>query len=391
MSGQAQPARKLRIAVLNRHFGYRFGGAERYAAAVVEELAARHEIHVFAQEIEHDFPGVTYHRISRPMAKPRWLNQLWFAFETWRQTRHGFDAVHSHENTWHGDLQTVHVRPFRLGLFHNRSGLRRALKWVSLFTSPRLLAYWWLEAARFSPRPGRQVIATSGQVMADTVQAYPHTAACMHVIAPGVKVPDTPPDRNLARAQLGLPQDVALALFVGNDYAKKGLGTLLEALPQVPDLHLAVVGNSQHKASFERQAQQLQVAERVHFVGSLADVTPAYAAADLLVHPTTEDTYAMVVLEAMAHGLPVIVSSAPYCGIAAELLHKQQALILDDPRDAQALGHALQRLMSCPQLQERLRAAGRQFAGERSWRAVAEQHNALLLQTAGKPHPHHPS
>ena len=378
MSGQAQPARKLRIAVLNRHFGYRFGGAERYAAAVVEELAARHEIHVFAQDIEHDFPGVTYHQISRPMAKPRWLNQIWFAFETWRQTRRGFDAVHSHENTWHGDLQTVHVRPFRLGLFHNRHGLRRAFKWVSLFTSPRLLAYWWLEAARFSPRPGLQVIATSGQVMADTVQAYPHTAACMHVIAPGVKVPDTPADRAKAREQLGLPQGVALALFVGNDYAKKGLGTLLEALPQVPDLHLAVVGNSQQITAFRNRAQQLQLSERVHFVGSLADVTPAYAAADLLVHPTTEDTYAMVVLEAMAHGLPVIVSSAPYCGIAAELVHEQEALILDNPYDARGLANQLLRMLPSPHLQMHLVRKARQFAISRGWAGTALRYESLI-------------
>ena len=382
MNGPGPTTRRLRIAVLNRHFGYRFGGAERYAAAVVEELAARHEVHVFAQEIEHTHPGVSYHHVSRPMAKPRWVNQLWFAWQTWRLTRQGFDVVHSHENTWHGDLQTVHVRPFKVGLFHDRKGLRRVLRWLSLFTSPRLLSYWWLEAARFSPRPRRQIVATSDQVMAETLHAYPDTASRMHVIAPGVNLPQRQAAAADARRQLALPPDVPLALFVGNDYAKKGLGTLLQALTSVPNLHLAVVGNGQHIATFRRQAEQLQMANRVHFLGSLPDVTPVYCAADLLVHPTTEDTYAMVVLEAMAHGLPVIVSSAPYCGIAAELTHEQQALVLQDPRDAQALAGLLKRLLASPPLQEQLRAAGRHFAGERSWQAVAEQHEALLLQIA---------
>lgn len=382
MNGPGPTTRRLRIAVLNRHFGYRFGGAERYAAAVVEELAARHEVHVFAQEIEHTHPGVSYHHVSRPMAKPRWVNQLWFAWQTWRLTRQGFDVVHSHENTWHGDLQTVHVRPFKVGLFHDRKGLRRVLRWLSLFTSPRLLSYWWLEAARFSPRPRRQIVATSDQVMAETLHAYPDTASRMHVIAPGVNLPQRQEAAADARQQLALPPDVPLALFVGNDYAKKGLGTLLQALTSVPNLHLAVVGNGQHIATFRRQAEQLQMANRVHFLGSLPDVTPVYCAADLLVHPTTEDTYAMVVLEAMAHGLPAIVSSAPYCGIAAELTHEQQALVLQDPRDAQALAGLLKRLLASPPLQEQLRAAGRHFAGERSWQAVAEQHEALLLQIA---------
>lgn len=372
------PPQRLRIAVLNRHFGYRFGGAERYAAAVVEELAARHEVHVFAQEIEHAHPGVAYHRVARPLAKPRWINQLWFAWQTWRLTRRGFDVVHSHENTWHGDVQTVHVRPFKVGLFHNRKGFRRTLRWLSLFTSPRLLAYWWLEATRFSPHPNRHFVATSDQVMAETLRAYPDTAPRMHVIAPGVNLPQHQASPAEARRQLSLPSDVPLALFVGNDYAKKGLGTLLQALCGVPDLHLAVVGNGQHIATFQRQAEQLHVADRVHFIGSLPDVRPAYCAADFLVHPTTEDTYAMVVLEAMAHGLPVLVSRAPYCGIAADLRHDHHALILDNPRDAQALAKEITRLLASPQLQNHLARAGQHFASQRSWSAVAQQHEALF-------------
>jgi len=139
-----------------------------------------------------------------------------------------------------------------------------------------------------------------------------------------------------------------------------------------------LVGNGQHIATFRRQAEQLLLTDRVHFLGSLPDVTPAYCAADLLVHPTTEDTYAMVVLEAMAHGLPVIVSNAPYCGIAAELTHEQQALILQDPRDAQALAGLLTRLITSQQLQKQLRRTGRQFASERNWHAVANHYESLF-------------
>jgi len=375
-------SQRLRIAVFNRHFGYRFGGAERYAAAVVEELAARHEVHVFAQEIEHDFPGVTYHRISRPLVKPRWVNQLWFAYQTWRQTRHGFDIVHSHENTWHGHLQTVHVRPFRVGLFHARSPSKRWLRWVSLWTSPRLIAYWFLEAARFKPRTDKRIVATSNHVMAEALSAYPATKSLMHVIPPGVNLPQTQLDPTDARKKLSLPAQVPLALFIGNDYAKKGLSTLLTALVKVPMLHLAVVGSRQHITSFQRQAQQLQIADRVHFLGSMPDINPAYAAANLLVHPTTEDTYAMVVLEAMAHGLPVVVSSATYCGIAADLTHGTHALILDNPLDADALAQHLQRLLTTPELHLALQTAGQQFAEQRTWQTVAEQHEVLFQQIA---------
>ncbi|MDO8370547.1 MAG: glycosyltransferase, partial [Polaromonas sp.] len=131
--------RRLRIAVLNRVFDPAGGGAERYSIALVEQLAQRHEIHVFAQQIRHHAPGVTYHRVSMPLRKPRWLNQLWYARATWWATRRGFDIVHSHENTWHGQVQTVHVLPVKYNLFHGRTGWPRLLAWVKVWTSPRLL------------------------------------------------------------------------------------------------------------------------------------------------------------------------------------------------------------------------------------------------------------
>ena len=62
--------KRLRIAVLNRTFSPVGGGAERYSIAMVEQLASRHEIHVFAQEIDHSWPGVAYHRIAMPL-RPR--------------------------------------------------------------------------------------------------------------------------------------------------------------------------------------------------------------------------------------------------------------------------------------------------------------------------------
>ena len=372
------PSPRLRIAVLNRHFGYRFGGAERYAAAIAEELSDTYEVHVFAQDIEHHHPGITYHPVSRPFNKPRWLNQLWFALQTWRLTRHGFDVVHSHENTWHGDLQTVHVRPFRVGLFHGLSPARRALRWLSLFTSPRLITYWWLEAARLSVKPGRRIVATSDQVKRDTLMGYPHTASMLEVIPPGVNMPALRLTTSPARAQLQLPLDVPLALFVGNDFDKKGLSALIQALALTPGLHVAVVGQGRHLQRYREQIATLGLADRVHLLGSLSDVTPAYAAADWLVHPTTEDTYAMVVLEAMASGLPVIVSSARFCGVAAELTHTVNALILDDPRDEKQLSERLLSLLEDPSLRESLSRAGLSFAQERTWRQAAARHEALI-------------
>lgn len=374
--------KRLRIAVLNRHFGKRFGGAEHYSVAVAEQLAQRHEVHVFAQEIEHQQPGFHYHRIWRPLAKPRWLNQLWYALASWWLTRTGFDVVHSHENTWHGHIQTIHVRPFRIGLFHQRSGWRRALRWLSLLTSPRLLTYWLLEWARMRPRADRRVVATSDAVRAEILQAYPGVAPVLSTVPPGVVIPLAAADPSRLRRQLQLPLSGPLALFVANDYEKKGLPTLLQAMTELPGLHLAVVGNPKQQSSFQQQAHTLGLAQRVHFLGTLADVGPAYGAADFLVHPTTEDTYAMVVLEAMAHGLPVVVSGPRHCGISALLVDGVDALILDDPRDPAKLADRIQALMDDPQRRARLIQAGHEFAKTKDWHTQASQYASLASELA---------
>lgn len=382
--------KRLRIAVLNRIFRPTGGGAERYSIALVEQLAARHDIHVFAQQIDHQWPGVTYHRVARPFDKPRWINQLWFALATWWQTRRGFDVVHSHENTWHGRVQTVHVVPVRYSLLHGRAGWRRALRWLKIVSSPRLLTYLALEAGRYRVADGRCVALASRSQLAVMAEAFPHAVAACQVVSPGVAtVPGqaSVDQRQLARAQLGLPQTGRCVLMVGNDFRKKGLPALLEALRQLPqDVYLAVVGNAAQQALVQADLQASGQAARVFFLGALAAVDVAYQAADCLAHPTLEDSFAMVVLEAMSHGLPVVVSSAIYCGIAAELRDAEDAVLLSDPRDAQALAQALCRILDDAVLAAQLREQGLAFARRHLWSQIALNQEAIYRRLAASSH-----
>lgn len=375
--------KRLRVAVLNRQFLAAGGGAERYSIALVEQLAARHDIHVFAQHIGHSWPGVSYHQISCPLKRPRWINQLWYATVSWWATRNGFDLVHSHENTWHGQVQTVHVLPVKYNLLHGLSGWRRALRWLKVATSPRLLVYLALERSRYSLRRPRAIVLTSNTLVPQMLEAYPACAPAIRVVTPGVDRvwgQATPLELADARHKLGLPEEGFCILFVGNDYRKKGLTTLLQALQQLPaHCYVAVVGNPAQMPPFQVHAKDAGLGQRVFFLGALPDVAPAYQAADVLAHPTHEDTFAMVVLEAMAHGLPVVVSCARYCGIAALLTHESNALVLDDPLDAQALTTALKRLIEDRALYGSLSMAALDFAKQHQWAALAQQQESIYL------------
>lgn len=375
--------RRLRIAVLNRVFSPSAGGAERYSMALVEQLAQRHEIHVFAQKIEHQGAGVTYHRVSSPFAKPRWLNQLWYAAATWRATRDGFDLVHSHENTWHGQVQSVHVVPVKYNLLHGRSGGRLLLRWLKVLGSPRLLAYLWLERRRFSVADGRCIVVASGNLMKQMVASYPATAASLRLLTPGVARvvgPASSVQQLAARQRLGLPEAGFGILFVANDYKKKGLDTLLQALQKLPPgSWVAVVGKSGQIPEYSALASALGVADRVTFLGPLKDVADAYVAADCLVHPTLEDAFAMVVLEAMAHGLPVVVSNQRYCGISSLLADCGNALLLEDPHDTSALAASIGRLLEDPALRGRLGQAAAHFAKSYLWSEIARMQEQIYF------------
>ena len=383
MTDPAEPSTpcRLRIAVLNRNFSATGGGAERYSIALVELLANRHDIHVFAQHINHTWPGVTYHRVSQHMTRPRWLNQLWYVGATWWATRRGFDIVHSHENTWHGNIQTMHVLPVKYNLFHGRQGMAYVWRWLKVATSLRLMVYLWLERQRLSGRQPRAIVVTSESLKAQTALAYPASRQALKVVTPGVDhiVGAATAEKQLgARQRLGLPAIGQCILFIGNDYRKKGLTTLLAAMAQLPmGCFLAVVGNPKQIPSFKAQAEAAGLTNRVFFLGAQKRMDVVYSAANFLVHPTLEDTFGMVVLEAMAQGLPVIVSGPTYCGISSLLTHDVTALILDDPTKIPELANAMGRMLRDAALRDRLIESGLAFANEHSWTAVGDDYDGI--------------
>jgi glycosyltransferase involved in cell wall biosynthesis len=368
----------MKIAVISRVFSRAGGGAESYSVNLVAQLVKNHEVHVFSQQSDHPVEGAFYHRVFCLRPRPRWINQLLFALATWKMTRQGFDVIHSHENTWHGQIQTVHVRPTRFNLLHGQHGLRAWMRWLKIMLSPRLLTYLWLEGARFKVEQGRHVVATSSGLLGLCELAYPQSKSVLSVITPGGVLPVKPISMQGARSSLGLSDNPPMLLFVANDYCRKGLDALLQALVLMPKtVELLVAGGLEQAPKYRQMADRLGLSARVHFVGSLNEMSAAYRAANCLVHPTLEDSFAMVVLEAMAHELPVVVSGPRHCGIAEHLTDGEQAVLLSDPRDAQALATRVIHVLQQDTLSAKLKQHGLEFAKQHSWEQAALKYVAL--------------
>ena len=367
--------KRLKIAVLHRTFCASAGGAEAYAVALALDLAQRHEVHVFAQTIDASLPSVKFHPIALFFKRPRWLNQLWYATATWWLTRKGFDIVHSHENTWHGNIQTIHVIPMRCKSLAD--GLGQKLKF---FTSPRLWTYAALEFFRFRINSKRLWVAVSSPLMQQLQQMHPPLPSTkLSSISPGIYQPTNQEQGTAQRAHFfpDTTPSTKILLWVGNDAVKKNLQTVLKALSSLDSSYkLLVVGKARPLKHWQDQLEALGIAERVKFLGVVSAMNDIYASACILLHPTLEDTFGMVVLEAMSHGLPVVVSSSKYCGIAADLQNGFNATILTDPKDVEAMKAAVIALAQ-PVHRAKYQANSVAYANNCLWPHVAEQYEVL--------------
>lgn len=121
--------------------------------------------------------------------------------------------------------------------------------------------------------------------------------------------PGMPGEREAALRALRLDPDKQYALFVGGEWARKGLPFALRVIAaSMTDIHLIIAGSGP-QASYRERAVGLGVEQRVHFLGSCADTSALYRAGLALLMPSLYEAFSLVSLEAAASGLPILASS----------------------------------------------------------------------------------
>lgn len=188
--------------------------------------------------------------------------------------------------------------------------------------------------------------------------------------------------RDITRGELGV-DDGRLILLVGNDEFTKGVDQAVASLAHLPeDVILAVAGqlDASHVA---RWAEAAGVGDRVLVWPHIPDVRRYYAAADVLIAPSRQDAFNLPVLEALACGLPAVVSART--GVAELLEHGRHALVADEPEDSENLAGLVRRILDDVDLRERLIREGRALAEECSWQNNAERTADLIEREATTP------
>jgi glycosyltransferase involved in cell wall biosynthesis len=226
----------------------------------------------------------------------------------------------------------------------------------------------------------RCVVAVSPRTGRELVEQVHLPKQQVQVICNGVDPDEFFPDpesRARVRRELAIPADRMALLYVG-EYAvpRKGLATVLEALAGLPkNIHLYIAG----RGSTAPYATLLAPVEaRVHFLGFRRDVADLFRAADAFVYPSRYDTFSLVLLEALASGLPVVTTLAS--GFGELMTSGQHGFVINDPYDVGAVRKAILRLHDEPDLAMTIAQAGRALAEQYSWEAMARRYLALYEQ-----------
>ena len=362
-------SKRLKVAILIRNYNASGGGAERYCVELTERLSKIHEVHIFSQNITEKSNNVIFHKIPQYFKRPRYLNQLLFSYFTKKATQGKFDIIHSHDMVTHANIYTLHVPCVRT-TWTQAKGLEKILRWINTLLSPRKMAYLWLENKEMQILPNRHFISVSEYLSRNILESYPNLNEHITIAHPGIKIQPTSDEkiaklRRNFREKYNIPTFTFVLLFVAHGFKRKGLSAIIKALETLnnKNIHIVVAGSGNPK---DIKIESPTVQSNTHFVGTVKDMNKLYPVADALIHPTLGDTYGMVVLEAMSHKLPVIVSSAKYCGFS-EHLNGDNALIISNPKDLNELAKYIKILYSQVELRDKIAENGLQKSQTISW------------------------
>jgi len=360
----------LRIAVVSPFVDLRHG-TERALAELLDRLAHQYrcEIHLYSERVEDlalsdpstphpaDQGAILWHRIPA-LPGPHLVRFIaWMILNSVQRASHrlfrglSFDLVLSPGiNTWNADVIIVHALFHRLRELARSDGSSNGVQGnTSFLRSLHRRAYYGLLTAleRWMYSNHKVSLLAVSQRTADLLRRY-FRRDDVSIVPNGVdlakfSVPARLARRSQARQRRKLGPDELVLLFIGNDWRVKGLPAILSAMAGLPDLPLRLVVAGQDDVTpFHDMAERLGVLARCVWEQPRQDAIDLYAAADIYVSPSREDSFALPVAEAMACGLPAITSVC--AGISSRIHNGVDGFVLRDPNDVKTLAQLLERL-----------------------------------------------
>lgn len=375
----------MKIALVIGDYDAYGGGAERWTDRHARALLARgHDVHLFARRFRGAPNEAVCHIVSSQGA---WLRRrLAFGRSVENQLRHEkFDVVHDMGDGWHADVIMPHHGTRRGSQAQNMKLVHPSVRWLRSLSQqilPRYREFVTLERRKYEHSEKKIFIAVSSMVSENMHRYHSVDFDRIRVVYNGVNTDRFKPGENIearqqTRQELGVGGNETLFLIVAHNFKLKGLDTLLKAMGKLccekKPAHLLVVGDGSI-SKYQRLARQHDCADSVRFVGDQPDPMPYFHAADVFILPTFYDPCSLVVLEALACGLPIITTRRN--GVHELIEQGKEGAILENPDDHEALARSMEIYLS-DQVRVKAGAAARKLAEQHSLAHNCDEHIAV--------------
>lgn len=376
----------MRLAIITPKVDRNDGQGRVNMEIAVEAIRQGHEVTLFAEQVQ-GLPTLGAEGLRTVLLTPppwlpsRLLRDQLFALRSYlalRREANWLDALLANGFvTWAKcDINAVHfVHASWLSSPSHPGGIRDGLK--GLYASVYSRINVMLEAGAF--RRSRYLVPVSESVAGDLRRVCQSQQGTI-TITNGVDITEFFPGP-AERRRFGMLEGVPLALFAGDLRSpRKNLDTVLRSLTRVPELHLAVAGRAEG-TPYPELACRIGVADRVHFLGFRRDMPDLMRSADLFVFPSRYEACSLVLLEALASGLPVVTARSTG---GSELVTPEVGVVIANSESIDELACALQSLVADAVRRQAMAHRARALAERHSWKAMATRYLDLLTLVAAE-------
>lgn len=335
----------MKIALIVFQFIKEKGGVESYVFNLSRQLLNHgHEVHIFAHRFRQDQEkSLIFHYIP---AITFWSPLKYWTFainapKIVKKTGIQFDIVHGFTQTLFQDIYRVGGGCHWDYMMHTYPLMHTAFGRIVMCLNPRHSSLLILEKIILKQKRYRQITCISEQCKREIMRHYKLPANDIEVIYNGVDTDAFTPRarlqyRDTVRAKYRITSDEVLLLFVGSGFKRKGLKYVITAVPLIKDkkIKLLVVGKGKVR-EYQKLAKDNGISDKIIFAGVHKNIQEIYAAGDIFVFPSEYDAFGTACLEAMASGLPVVVSKTS--GVSEIIMQGKEGFVINHPINAKEM------------------------------------------------------
>jgi UDP-glucose:(heptosyl)LPS alpha-1,3-glucosyltransferase len=367
---------KIGIALSKCHWH----GSSRYVLEVSQYFTKKgHEVHIFANKFDNvDNEKIIFHKVPA-FSSNYYINEGTISLlETILLKFHSFDVTLAQPTRYLSpDVAEIQF------VFKRWVDYKKTLG-MKIYFADKILPLF----ESFNIKKSKKLIAISNSVKEDIIKYYNIPEEKIRVVYSGVNLKEFNPEnikyKKEIREKHGISPDDILLLFVGNPYERKGLEFVIRALSKIKQKNVKLlVSGRDEPERFQSLANELGLTNRVIFrVGLFTDVNKYFSASDIFVLPSLYETFGLVVIEAMASGLPVIVSNGEFIGASELIEDGRDGLLLKDPKNFEDIAEKLKFLIENENVRKQIGKEANSKARKYTWRRTADEMLEVLEEAA---------